>query len=311
MIDFPINTNPYYFKMIDSAALAEAYLRNIYRMVHHRHFSYLGIFTGEHRVGKSLGAVSFSYLLDKTFEDNFEDRVVYYPNEFMDAICKIAEQKIKGGAIVWDEAQIKHGSRDWYTSVNKAINTAIQSFGYLNPIVFYVTQDPSFIDSQPRKLFRSFYEVKRTNNKYSTILPFNIEYNRRTGKPYYVYPRFYDWHSGTIGTKLKMHVIKLMKQPKELNKRYEKHSEVFKDKLLKRTRDMTRSLLQKELEQTGKREYDEEAILKSLMDEKENPIFLTRDGRFRPEMIASEFSVPHSYARVLKIKADQRLKELG
>lgn len=106
-----------------------------------------------------------SLLLDETFEENMEKRIVYDAKSFMDACKEIEEKKIHGAAIIWDEAGVGLSSRDWYDISNKSINYAIQVLGYLHPYIFFVTQDASFLDAQPRKLLTNFlkFQEKITN----------------------------------------------------------------------------------------------------------------------------------------------------
>lgn len=307
----PCLLDPDYFKVPDPHGLGEAFLRQIYQYVHDKNFSYLCTFTGRHRVGKSLSACAFSYLLDSTFWDNFEDRVCYTPEQFMRAVENIRKKKIIGGAIVLDEANIGIPSREWYNISNKSINYAIQAFGYLRPIVSFVCQDITYIDSQPRKLFHAFFEVQRTNNRYSEILPFNIQINKRTGKMYFVYPRFAGTHHSGRGAKIIMSRLKLAMPPDWFNERYEKHSQIMKDNLIEQMNDIIQSMTFKEKQGRQKDKYkqNEATIIKELLEEKENPIFITRGGTFRFETVARHFSIPHSYAKVVALKADAELKK--
>jgi ABC-type dipeptide/oligopeptide/nickel transport system ATPase component len=106
-----LRDNPYILT-INPEQLATLYLRHIHKRVHDLHFNYLGIVTGKHRCGKSLMAVSFCHALDPTFTDNIEERVVFYANDFMKALQRLKNQKIKGGCVVFDEAGVGFGSRD-------------------------------------------------------------------------------------------------------------------------------------------------------------------------------------------------------
>lgn len=292
MKDFRINNDPYFFPDINYYGLAENFLREIYVNVHKKNLSHLGIVTGQHRVGKSVSAVLFADILDPTFSPNFEDRVVYHPDTFMDAFEKIKEDKIKGAAVVWDETQIKHGSRDWYSSLNKSINSVIQAFGYLNPIVYFVTQDPSFIDSQPRKLFHNFFEVLRTSNTCSYLLPFDIKYNRRVGKPYYVYPRMRLDYFGSMGYRVKMNIIKVLKPDNSLIKRYDIHSQNFKDKFLSDTKVITQELREAEKERRDVKSTPEVDIVDDLVNNHlHDKVLINNRGNYRIEEVKYRYKI--------------------
>jgi hypothetical protein len=306
----PCVLDPTYFNPPDPEAMGEAFLKTIWQSVHDKKFSYLCTFTGRHRVGKSITACVFSHLLDPTFFENFEERVCYTAEQFMTAVEGLRKKKIIGGAIVMDEANIGMPSREWYQVSNKSINYAIQAFGYMRPIVSMVTQDITFIDSQPRKLFHAFYEVERTNNKYSTILPFNIQFNKRSGKMYFIYPRFHSHYGAGRGAKITMNRIRVMKPPKWFFKRYDEHSQTMKDGLIEQMHDIVHSIKEKELENKKDKRLNQEEIIKKLLEQKDNPVFVSNQGRFRSEIVASEFKIPARWARVVAIKATERLKTL-
>jgi hypothetical protein len=304
--DAPCIADPLYFNPPNPEGLGEAFLRNIWKSVHIDKFSYLCTFTGRHRVGKSLSACVFSDILDPTFMENFEERVCYTAEQFMTAVESLRKNKIIGGAIVMDEANIGMPSREWYMVSNKSVNYAVQAFGYMRPIVSMVTQDITFIDSQPRKLFHAFFEVNRNNNEYSVVLPFNIKFNKRTGKMYFVYPRFHGGYKGGRGTKITMNTLKMMKPPKWFIDRYDKHSQIMKDRLIEQMHDLIHSLKLKENTPTEDR-LSEEEILAVLLEERDNPVYLTNRNTYRADVIARTFKIPHRWAKVIAVKANATL----
>lgn len=311
MMNFQVNTDPYFFSKIDNYVLAEDYLNEIYKNLHVKNLSFLGIWTGSHRVGKSIGAEVFADLLDPTFYECLEERTVYTSHDFMTSMEEIRKDHIKGGATVWDETQIKHGSRDWYKDVNKSINSAIQAFGYLNPIVFFVTQDPSFIDSQPRKLFHSFYEVKRTGNEWNYILPFNIKYNRRIGKPYYIYPRYKIKYFGNMGIKAKLMYIRMLRPRAEFIKRYDKHSQKFKDKFLADTHSFAKTINEIEQQKVKERDTtDSDIVMDILENYLHDPIFISKFGNYRPEQVREEYKLSFRAAKRISHRASVERKKL-
>jgi len=235
-----LNKNPYEIKA-NPEIIAMLYLRHIYRRVHDLHFNYLGIVTGKHRTGKSLGALSFSHALDPTFLDNIEERVVYYASDFMKALQSLKDKKILGGCVIFDEAGVGYGSRDWYNETNKAVGGAMQVVGRYQPIVFFVSQDIKLIDSQIRKYFHGFYEMYRHDNTHALCIPYNVTYNKRTGKVYYKYTRLSHPNDDAQGQILRLNEIKLKRPPREAEKRYETHSQAFKDYIMNMMEDQTKS----------------------------------------------------------------------
>lgn len=229
---FNVNLNDVY--MIPTAErISEAYFNRLWRRLHCENFSLLLVFYGKHRVGKSLSAVSFCYILDETFEQRMEQRIVYNSKDLIQAFKMIREEKIKGGGIVIDEA----GSGDlsnmrWYEEIAKTVSAELQAVGYLNPLICFVTQNFSFINSTARKLSQGVFEVERTNNLYSTIRPYWIETNPWISGFYRRYPIFCENRNNVASNVYKVSRIKMGLPPLEIRKRYEAHSQAYKDKLL-------------------------------------------------------------------------------
>lgn len=213
--------------------LAKAYFNRLWRKLHVENFSLLLIFYGKHRVGKSLSAVDYCYILDETFEENMESRIVYTSRDLIKAFRDIKTQGIKGGGIVVDEA----GSGDlsnmrWYEELAKVVSAELQAVGYLNPLICFVTQNFSFINTTARKLSQGVFEVNRTNNLYSTIKPFWIENNPWITGFYRKYPIFCESRGGVASNVYKLNKIKIGLPPRAIKERYIAHSQAFKDQLL-------------------------------------------------------------------------------
>lgn len=213
--------------------LAKAYYNRLWRKLHVENFSLLIVFYGKHRVGKSLSAVDFCYILDETFQANMETRIVYTSKQLINAFKDIKNQGIKGGGIVVDEA----GSGDlsnmrWYEELAKVVSSELQAVGYLNPLICFVTQNFSFINTTARKLSQGVFEVNRTSNLYSTIKPFWIENNPWITGFYRKYPIFCESRGGVASNVYKINKIKIGLPPKEIKDRYIAHSQAFKDQLL-------------------------------------------------------------------------------
>jgi len=261
---------------------------------------------GKHRTGKSLSALSFSHLLDETFAPNMEKRVVYYAEDFMNALEDIRRKKIIGGAIVWDEAGVGVPSREWYNISNKAVGLACQVFGRYRPIIFFVTQDVTYIDSQIRKLFHGFYEMQRMSDKYAIAKPFNVSYNKRIGKVYYRYGRFYSTDLEHSIGKCVLKAIKLKRPPAELERRYDFHSKDFKDLIMEQMQERTKSYQ----EERDKKKLDTKDIIDELSEKHyNNDEFLSKRSKpdnviFDKDAIRFMYDVSDSQARFIKKQAE-------
>ena len=216
-----------------SEQLCIAFFNRLYRRLHVDNFSLLITFYGLHRNGKSLAAVSFANVLDETFLPNLETRVVYSSKDLLAAFQDIRDRDIKGAAVIVDEAGTGDlSSQRWYESISKIVSAEIQAVGYLNPFIGFVTQSFSFINTTARRLSQGVFEVKRTNKDYANVKPFWVDQSPWTGT-YHKYPIFCQEHSGVISNIFKVCNIRMPLPPEDIFKRYEIHSQKYKDRLLR------------------------------------------------------------------------------
>ena len=294
----------------DGNKILMGYLKSIYLSVHQLKYNFLAVSTGKHRVGKSVSGVLLCSILDKTFYPNLEERVVYYPEQFMDAMKDIASKNIIGGAIVWDEAGVGIPARSWYELSNKSINFVTQVMGYLRPIIFFVTQDMTYIDSQPRKLFHAFYECYRNSTEHNYMKPFEIQYDKRKGKIYYKYPRISRVVEDVVGSTVKLNKIKIDKPPKELIDRYEQHSFDFKDRIMLQMEERIRKYDQEEV--ISKKNMTQKEILEQVITNHkryESKRSKLGDPVLDFNLIRFDFSIPTPLAKFIKADAERVIKQ--
>jgi hypothetical protein len=46
------------------------------------------------------------------------------------------------------------------------------------------------------------------------------------------------------------------------------------------------------------------------MDERDNTLFVNRNGDFRPDIVANQFKIPHRFAKLVCLKANIKKQEL-
>lgn len=311
MDSLPLNKNIDWFDNVDPRLLSTLYFRHIYKRIHTYKFNFLGMFTGKHRVGKSTSSISVAHALDPTFLPNLEERVVYFPDDFMRALQDIKRKRIIGGAIVWDEAGVGIPAREWYDTSNKSISYTLQVFGRYRPIVFFVTQDVGYIDSQARKLFHGFYEMNRIGNKFASAKTFDVKYNKRTGKVYYIYPRHHMKNGDAFGCKVIIKKINVLLPFKEMLDRYEFHSKIFKDKIVEQMQERSENYNQGKVD-TKRMTMDE--ITNTLVNHKDDKLYLSKRSKddnviFDKDAIRQEFDITDSLARHIKKVAELRVNE--
>ena len=228
---FDVDFDKIYPKPSESQ-FALVFFNDLWLQLHAYNFSLLLTFYGKHRVGKSLAAVLFAYILDPTFEKNLEKRIVYTSQDFLKATNELREKKIKGGAIIKDEAGTSDlSSQRWYEEPAKIINAQLQAIGYLNPFIGFVTQNFSFINTHARKLSQGVFEVTRKSNRYSNVKPFWIESSPWSPGFIHKYPVYYERYNDIVSSRYKINNIKINLPPKDIVDRYEAHSQEYKDNL--------------------------------------------------------------------------------
>lgn len=313
MDNLSLNDTTDFLYNVNGKILATLYLRSIHQRIHEGNFNFLGMFTGKHRVGKSLAAVSMATALDPTFAENLEKRVVYFHKDFMGALKTMKKENVIGGAIVWDEAGVGLPARDWYELSNKSVNYTLQVFGRYRPIVFFVTPDVHYIDSQARKMFHGFYEMSRMSNKFASMKPFDVRYNRRTDKVLYVYSRFYLRNEGAPGNKIILRRIHIKKPQVEVESHYEDHSKDFKDRIVATMEERSRTF---EKGDTQKGKMTSEEIVKTIVSEKDPRVFQTRIGNregriyLSKEEIRHHFKISSSLSMHIKRAAEMELNKV-
>ncbi len=311
MTRLSLNSDETWFNRIGADELAIKYLKNIYQRIHIDEFNFIGMIVGKHRTAKSSTAVSICNILDKTFKDNLEKRVVYFPNDFQLALKEIKQQNIKGGAIVWDEAGVGIPARDWYEIANKSINYTLQVFGRYLPIVIFVTPDAGFIDSHARKMFHGFYEMERYMKVKAILKPFEVRYNRRVTKVYYQYSRFLDRTHDVNGPRITLKYLNVRRPIKELEDRYEEHSKIFKNKISEMMEERSQNFEEGRID--SKRMTMEE--ITDIVCKNKAKYLSKRQGNKKvcidSSAIRFDFSIPAQLACHIKRKAETKLNEVN
>lgn len=287
---------------LDEYEVANHFITSIYNQVMKLQYNYIGMTVGRPQAGKSMDTGTIGCLLDPTFWENLEVRCVYDAKSFMNSLNMIIKHRQLGRFIMWDEAGVGMPARQWYEISNRSISFAVQVAGVFRPIIFFVSQDITYIDSQPRKLINAFLEVTRSSNEYSLIKVYNITVNRKTGKMYFKFP--------TMITKEKLYLkmskgIKLMKPPKEFMNRYLDHSKPFKERI---SRMMEQRAEDFEAGKLMKKEYSVDEIIQTILNKKETYEGTTSERgrrRFNKSLIQYDFGIPTNLASVIKLRAEQ------
>lgn len=101
---------------------------------------------GQRGSGKSEAALEFCRKVDPSFEKN--PRIVFTIEQYMNTI----DEMKKGQALIFDEAGVNMGAREWMHVQNKVFNYTKQLDRFNNLLVIYTVPDLGFIDLQLRKM---------------------------------------------------------------------------------------------------------------------------------------------------------------
>lgn len=233
--------------------LGISYLWSIRRKVVVQDFSFLANFDGRHRSGKSTCASVLGYIIDPTFWDDFENRVVYTPKDLMAAIERLEQSKIRGGVIIVDEAGVSLANDAYYEVWLKTISRIFQVFGYLNPIVFFCLPVSDDLAKKFRKLLHAYYAVNRPSNEYTMMTPYNLKYSVIMKKQFFRKPKI------RIGSaRITLRDIRIGKPPEFILKRYQNLAALKKPEAMKE--------LQEDFRKTEIKENKETADITKLID---------------------------------------------
>jgi hypothetical protein len=284
--------------------IAMAYMGGMRKQVTHTKLSLMAAFDGRHRSGKSLGAALFGCLWDETFRDNLENRIVQEPKEFMNILDRVEKDNIHGAVILVDEAGVSMSSSDWYERWLKTLGKTMQMFGYLHPVVLFAAPIKDFVDARLRKMFHGYYSVKRTQNDYSTIIPYDVHYSTTRQKYYYPKPKVRIFGQTVVVNKIRLGI-----PPDWLLDRYQQYEKTVKVPMLKKFRDE----IAEDDTRVKKIELTDNQILNDVISNME--VYETR--RSTPETpifdafrIERSFGVKPRRAKFLKDDAEKQARKL-
>lgn len=109
--------------------------------------------------GKSLSAIRLCELISKKLRTEFnENNMVFSFKEMMQLLN--GKKLVRGSCIMFDEAGIGLGSRNWYTTLNKMISFLLQAFRKYGYVLIFTVPNFSFIDKQTRHLLHGILQTK-------------------------------------------------------------------------------------------------------------------------------------------------------
>jgi hypothetical protein len=204
-----------------------AFLRSIRKDLIKTNLSIIAGFEGRHRSGKSVAASTWGYILDPTFWNRMEHRIVKTPQELMREIKIIRDEDIHGAVIIIDEGGVVVPNDEYFSEWYKTLSRVFQMFGYLNPCIFFCALNREAIGAKFRKLFNFIISAKRKSNEYSNLSAYELSYNPMFRKYFNRLPKFQ-----IAGHEITLKRIHFGKPPDFIIQRYKNISTIQKDTML-------------------------------------------------------------------------------
>lgn len=133
---------------------------------------------GDRGAGKSCAGVRLGELLDPSFDI---DRVCYTTKQVLHKVKELHETiGTEGKVIVYDEAGVGVGNRDWQKESNKLMNYFIQQSRVFGLIMIYTTPNLSFVDKQARTMGGVMLEFRKSYGK-GVCRPYKVTADNFTG----------------------------------------------------------------------------------------------------------------------------------
>ncbi len=196
--------------------------------------SVVAIFVGRTGSSKSGSAISLAYAMDPTFN---LDRIVFSVDEFFE--ISTGSSLPPGSFIIFDDAGVGVGSRDWQDEKNKSLGAILQTFRYKQLPTLITTPRISFIDKQVRESVELQFVATDTKGMFKPFVLY--ESPKMDGKIWHSYP-------SVGGTEIKLWPFP--PPPHEFFQQYEKKKDAAFQRMLmekfaeiKQEEDLRRTIL--------------------------------------------------------------------
>lgn len=138
-----------------------------------------------------------------------------------------------GSVVVYEEAGVTLGHRDWQSLANRMIHYVLQTFRHRNLIVIFTVPDFSFFDASARKLMHCRAETNGIDRDKNQVIlkPYFLSVSQSTGKVYNIFLRYSGGSQVGGGSFRKLKMIKAGLPSRALLRDYEAKKRAFTDRL--------------------------------------------------------------------------------
>lgn len=242
--------------------------------------NWLAIMTGATGSGKSWSAVSLAEKVDPNFSI---DNIILDPLDFLQALYD--EKWSQGACVVFDEAGVSLSSREYMSTINRAVENILETFRRNNIAVIFTVPAQSMLDKDARRLAHNYVETMYIDrNRERVALRWMIlQYNRTYNKIYYHYPKI------RKGNKMPKKIKKVFvgKPSDRIISQYENKRDKYQKSLNKELLNKVKNKLQEDID-------------KSKPSKKDRIRELLRSTDLKPKEIADKLDTTSSYVRQIR-----------
>ncbi|MFB6200345.1 MAG: ATP-binding protein [Candidatus Nanohaloarchaea archaeon] len=260
-------------------------IQNVQKRLWKQNKNWLSIITGPTGSGKSWSALSLAEKIDPDFN---ADKVVLRPEKFLE---NVAERNWgQGDVVIFDEAGAGMNAKAHMTKKNRIIDQVLQTFRRQNIAVIFTVPSKANVDKSVRRLLHTYIETKTIDyeNERNHLKWLDMDYNQKTDKIYYKYPKRRDEN----GAVRKIKTVKMGKPSEDLIEAYEEKRTRFQDRKNKEFYDQLQEKMKDQNQDKDKGKTKEEKIKEYI---KENPEASGKE-------ISKKFDTSESYVYKVKSK---------
>lgn len=151
--------------------------------------NFLCVITGGTGSGKSYSALALALKVHEHHGISHKPQIIYDIEEILTTIGELLKHPKPsyykpGLCLILDESGLTANSRNALTKVNKVLSMIVQSFRFMNLVVFFCLPDISFVDIHLRKMFHCHFVTKSIDKQKNIcyLQPYKITTDQMTGE---------------------------------------------------------------------------------------------------------------------------------
>lgn len=151
--------------------------------------NFLCVITGGTGSGKSYSALALALKVHEVHNITHKPQIIYDVEDLLRIIGELLKEPKPtyykpGLCLILDESGLTANSRNFMTKFNKVLSMIVQSFRFMNLVVFFCLPDISFIDIHLRKMFHAHFITNRIDKRRQIcyLKPYRLETDQFKGE---------------------------------------------------------------------------------------------------------------------------------